>query len=170
MRTSIEIETNVICEIKKKMAENNATIMQELKKLHEILEKMQSKSIPLSSSFPSYPPPPPPPPLPALLPSSLTFPLKTQSSKLTISSPSRLPLSSAPVQSPLAQPTTPDNSKSNRNSKTPTNKFFTPSTNRPRITVEDLLKVTLKKAPQSSKVNKDRLLCKKIITWLRKFW
>ncbi|XP_012234281.1 uncharacterized protein [Linepithema humile] len=161
IRTSIETEMNVLREANKKIVENNATMMQELKKLHEILEKMQSKSpqsIPLSSSFPSYPPPPPPPPLPlSVPPSSLTFPLKTQDSKLTMygSPPCLQPLSSASVQSTmsLTQPTTPNSSKSNKIS-TPTRKCFTPSSNRPRITVEDLLKVTLRKAPQSAKENR----------------
>nr|XP_012141567.1 PREDICTED: uncharacterized protein LOC105662579 [Megachile rotundata] len=58
-------------------------------------------------------------------------------------------LSQSPAQS--ITPTTPSNS---RNVRTPSRKCSTPLFNRPAITVEDLLKVTLKKAPQNIKENR----------------
>lgn len=94
---------------------------------------------------PSPPPPPPPPPLP------LSFPPKAYTSESASSippPPPLLPSTSLQSSMPLIQPTTPNNSRSNKN-RTPTRKCSTPLFNRPSITVEDLLKVTLRKAPQS---------------------
>ncbi|XP_072750193.1 uncharacterized protein [Anoplolepis gracilipes] len=180
MRTSTEatvkaltIEVNAIRETSRKMSEDNMTLIQELKKLRETLEEVQSKfSQPVSllssclSSFsprstpPAAPlPPPPPPPPPPAPPASLTLPPPPSLSLLSrvhtsesASIPPPPPLPLASLQSPkrrIQSPTTPNSSRNNK-SRTP-RKCSTPLFNRPSITVEDLLKVTLKKAPQSIK-------------------
>lgn len=128
-------------------------LLQELKKLHETLEEIRLKSsqpVPLPSTCPSsaVPPPPPPPPLP---PMPLSFPPKAHTSKSAPSIPPPF-LSLVSFQStPLMQPTSPNSSRSNKNT-TFTRKCSSSLFNRPSITVEDLLKVTLKKTPRSIKV------------------
>ena len=119
-------------DVTRKLAENNETLMQELKKLQKALEDTRRSSPkpppPMSSilrrSSPlSAPPPPPPPPPP--------------------------PFCLSP-----AQPMTPTTPGSGRSVRTPSRKCSTPLLGRPAITVEDLLKVTLKKAPQNVKENR----------------
>jgi len=140
--------------------------MLELKKLREILEKVQSKfsqpvslpcsSLPLSSPR-SFPPPPPLPPLltftplpPAHLPPIASDNI-LKSTISVIPPPPPLPPVFLQSSGSSVQPTTPNSSRSKK-CRTPTRKCSTPLLNRPSITVEDLLKVTLKKAPQSIKV------------------
>ncbi|KAK1130507.1 hypothetical protein K0M31_018639 [Melipona bicolor] len=148
--TAIDVLTAEISgmrDVTKKLTENNETLMQELQRLQQSLENMRSKSpkklsppslpISLSSNSSAVPPPPPPPPPPPLPP---LFPL----------APSLLSMQS-PAQ--LITPTTP-NSSGSRNVRTPSRKCSTPLFNRPAITVEDLLKVTLKKAPRNVKENR----------------
>ncbi|EFN89234.1 hypothetical protein EAI_07741 [Harpegnathos saltator] len=177
----VTAEVDSVREISRKMNENNIALTQELKKLHEALEEIRLKSArqvssatscsSLSSRFPSSlsppppslvlspkhttesassmqplsslppPPPPPPPPLSSVLPPPPP-PLPPT------------PFLSASFQFSSITPTTPNSNMNNRNSVTPTRKCSTPLLNRPSITVEDLLKVTLKKAPQSIKDNR----------------
>ncbi|KYM77897.1 hypothetical protein ALC53_11585 [Atta colombica] len=99
-----------------------------------------SSPLPLPPQSSSPPPPPPSPPSP--LQSSISLSLLPLHSSVSLQS-----------QMPLIQPTTPNSSRSNKN-RTPTRKCSTPLCNRPKITVEDLLKVTLKKAPQNIKENR----------------
>lgn len=158
---TLTIETNVIRETSRKMTEDNMTLMQELKKLRETLEEVRSKfsqpvSLSSSSSISRLPPPPPPPPPPPSFsilppPPSLSLLPKVHTLELASSIPPPPPLPVASLQSPMSpikSPTTP-NRRSNK-SRTP-RKCSTPLFSRPSITVEDLLKVTLKKAPQSIK-------------------
>lgn len=153
---ALTAEISGIQEVSKKLVGNSETLMQELKKLQQILGDTRSRSpmkpppppppmpsIPLiltssvaSSVDPPPPPPPPPPPLPPPLPS---------------------------FQSPL-QPMTPTTPNSSRSVRTPSRKCSTPLFNRPAITVEDLLKVTLKKAPQNVKVN-PRIVARRSVNW-----
>ena len=141
-------------DVTKKLTESNETLTQELQKLHQSLENMRSKSpkklpppspsiSPSSNSSAVPPPPPPPPPLPPLPPLA----------------PSLLSMQS-PAQ--LITPTTPNSS--GRSVRTPSRKCSTPLFNRPAITVEDLLKVTLKKAPQNVKVN-PRIVTRRSVNW-----
>ncbi|EFN68393.1 hypothetical protein EAG_10366 [Camponotus floridanus] len=164
---ALTTEINIVREASRKMTEDNVTLMQELKKLRETLEEIRSKFLQpvlfssCSSSFsPSRLPPPPPPPLPPPPPpSSLILPQSPSSSKVHTSEsapsipppPPPLPLTSLQSSKPriIQSPTTPNSSKSNKR-RTP-RKCSTPLFNRPTITVEDLLKVTLKKAPQNIK-------------------
>ncbi|KYM97141.1 hypothetical protein ALC62_12249 [Cyphomyrmex costatus] len=171
---ALTTNVNIFRETSKKMTEDNTAMLLELKKLRETLEESRLKSsqqIPLPTSCPSQfhplpppsppppppppsPPPPPPPPPPSPLP--LSFPSKahTTESKPSIPPPPPLlPSVSLQSQMPLILPTTPNSSRSSKN-RTPTRKCSTPLYNRPRITVEDLLKVTLKKAPQTIKENR----------------
>ncbi|KAL6430344.1 hypothetical protein ACFW04_007800 [Cataglyphis niger] len=163
---ALTIEVNVVRETSKKMTEDHMTLLDELKKLHEILEEVRSKfsqPVPLfpscSSFSPSRLPPPPPPPPPPPMPSSLIPPppsfslLPKVHTSASIPPPPPLPLTSLQFPKPPTQsPTTPNSSRSKK-SRTP-RKCSTPLFNRPSITVEDLLKVTLKKAPQSIKDNR----------------
>ncbi|XP_024884045.1 uncharacterized protein LOC112462481 isoform X2 [Temnothorax curvispinosus] len=165
---ALTAEMNVFREASKKITEDNVVLLQELKKLRETLEEVQIKSLqpvtlpsscPLSSrsSLPALPPslPPPPPPPPPPLPPSFLPKVHTSESASSIPPPPPPLLSSVSLHSPMPpiQPTTPNSSRSNK-TRTPTRKCSTPLFNRPNITVEDLLKVTLKKAPQSNKENR----------------
>ncbi|KAM0736849.1 hypothetical protein ACS0PU_006498 [Formica fusca] len=160
---ALTIEVNVIRETSKKMTEDHMTLVQELKKLREMLEEVRprfSQPVPLfpscSSSFsPSRSPPPPPPPMPSYLippppPSLSLLPKVHTSESVSIPPPPPLPLTSLQSPKPPTQPPTTPNSSRSKKSRTP-RKCSTPLFNRPTITVEDLLKVTLKKAPQSIK-------------------
>lgn len=143
---SLTAEVSGVQEVSKKLAGNSETLMQELKKLHKVLENTRPSSPkelpplpPPSVIVPSGnapPPPPPPPPAPAPPPPPPPPPPPFQS----LQSPSN-----------LITPTTPNNGRGVR---TPARKCSTPLLNRPSITVEDLLKVTLKKAPQNIKENR----------------
>ncbi|KOC62921.1 hypothetical protein WH47_03112 [Habropoda laboriosa] len=136
---------------------SNAPLMQELQKLHQTLEDSRSKSpknapIPpppmpsifMSSRPPALPPPPPPPPTPS--------PPLPPPPSLPPPPPPPPPPPFPSLQSP-AQPITPTTPKS-RSVRMPSRKCSTPLPSRPVITVEDLLKVTLKKAPQNVKENR----------------
>lgn len=140
-------QIKVINETSKKMIENDMALTQELKQLRKTLEEDRLKYTrpptpfslcPLSSSSPPRLTLPPTPSLPSLNLESTLLP------------PPPPPFPSAALQTalPRTQPTTPNSSKKNK-SKTPTRKCSTPLFNRPSITVDDLLKVTLKKAPST---------------------
>ncbi|KYN20490.1 hypothetical protein ALC57_07396 [Trachymyrmex cornetzi] len=174
MRTNTETTLNALTtnmnifrETSKKVTEDNTALLLELKKLRETLEEVRLKSsqqVPLPTSCPlsrSTPPPSSPSsfpssssssssPLPPLLPSPPPSELEPS---IPPPPPPFHPSVSLQSQMPLIQPTTPNSSRSSKN-RTPTRKCSTPLCNRPKITVEDLLKVTLKKAPQSIKENR----------------
>ncbi|RLU24939.1 hypothetical protein DMN91_003030 [Ooceraea biroi] len=159
-------EVNAVREASKKMNENNTMLMLELKKLRGTLEEIESKSSQPAFLRSSYLPPSshslPPPPAPSRFPPSQPPPIASDSTFKSATSTSVIPPPPPPpppsvfLQSPgpsTIQPTTPNSSRSSK-CRTPTRKCSTPLLSRPSITVEDLLKVTLKKAPQSIKDNR----------------
>ncbi|XP_043482427.1 arp2/3 complex-activating protein rickA-like [Leptopilina heterotoma] len=142
-------EVTILRDANEKLVQNSSVLVEELKNLHETLKNMQmtfKSSLPLppssltqnvSSSIP--PPPPPPPPFPT---SSIPF----------------IPPPPPPLpKSPFSRQNTPTPKSSKKHKKkTPAKKSSSTSSTRPSITVEDLLKVTLKKAPNNSKENTRR--------------
>lgn len=145
-------EVTILRDANEKLVENSSILVEELKNLHETLKNMQmtvkKTSSPqrpaaltqnVSSSIPPPPPPPPPPPFPT---SSIPF----------------IPPPPPPLpKSPFSRQNTPTPKSSKKHKKkTPAKKGSSTSSNRPSITVEDLLKVTLKKAPNNSKENTRR--------------
>lgn len=156
---TLTAEVISIQELSKKLTGNNETLMQELKALHQMLKNMQSKSPKKSLSLSLPPPPPPPslsPPIPSILISSnpsTAFPPPPPPPPLPPPPPPPPPQSSFLQISTHKSPITPTTPNNDRNIRSPSRKCSTPLFNRPAITVEDLLKVTLKKAPQNFKVN-----------------
>ncbi|XP_066594188.1 uncharacterized protein [Prorops nasuta] len=157
MLSALTTEVNGMKESNKRFSQNGESIMNELKLLKKILEDIRSKSkLPISSPVAPRPPPPPPPMPPPFLPVDPqdTVPPPPPPPPVPVAPvpPPPPPPSLFPTLTKAASFLTPDVST---NDKDPDRKFSTPSESRPAITVNDLLKVTLKKAaPHSTKDNR----------------